>query len=448
MKKLLIVQLDEAYFLYETLQVLEKNQIALKEFEITILANEKEIHKVKENNNFIFYGLTSNFNNVLNTKYDISFNLSLNEVSWDFHSKIHSTHKVGPYIKEGQLIVPDHWSTYLLTLKANAPFLTFHLQDIYKNILGIKRLNPEIRKINRVNRIVYNFFDTSFFSFDEQEKFINLIHQKFPMLPINEISEIDHSSDVSNILYIGPSSLDAVKLCDAGATGIIVSRNFQGFNLLPYENGHLFISTKGKSVSSNILFSFIDKKFVDNSIPENFPYSVYEFDHEHLFGAYLKCLNESDGNYPFYQSYVVLWNYVLSLFETNLDVIQCSKSQLELLKDQRAILAKFIRLHDYAMSALDSIYHEAKEKLANSDVIDAHIKQLKEVESISDKISQAYPLLRPILDFYRIRRAQNDGTTLLVQSENSLLNYSEEHSALQALDELFSVTLRKNEVNI
>ena len=56
--------------------------------------------------------------------------------------------------------------------------------------------------------------------------------------------------------------------------------------------------------------------------------------------------------------------------------------------------------------------------------------------------------LRPVIDFYRIRRGQNTGTTLLEQTQHTFLTYSEEHQALRALLELFTVTLAKNEVSI
>jgi hypothetical protein len=100
------------------------------------------------------------------------------------------------------------------------------------------------------------------------------------------------------------------------------------------------------------------------------------------------------------------------------------------------------------MSSVDTIHQEAKSNSANNDRIQGHLKNLKEMEVITDQISQTNSFLRPILDFYRIRRGQNLGATLLEQSQHSFLTYSEEHQALKAMLELFSVTLSKNEVSI
>jgi hypothetical protein len=100
------------------------------------------------------------------------------------------------------------------------------------------------------------------------------------------------------------------------------------------------------------------------------------------------------------------------------------------------------------MASIDFIHQEAKSANTSSEKIQGHLKNLTEIDVISDQISQSHSFLRPFLDYYKIRRGQNDGGTLLEQSQNSFLVYSEEHQSLQALDELFSVTLRKNEVNI
>ena len=100
------------------------------------------------------------------------------------------------------------------------------------------------------------------------------------------------------------------------------------------------------------------------------------------------------------------------------------------------------------MSSIDTIHQEAKSASANSSLIQENLKNLKEIEEISDKISQSHVFLRPILDYYRIRKGQNLGSNLLEQSQHSFLTYSEEHQALKALLELFTVTLNKNEVSI
>jgi hypothetical protein len=145
-KKLLIIQTDEAYFLFETLQMLERNREALRDFEITLLADPLAVAQIEDGSVTLIPGITTDLPHVLQQSFDVSANFSLNESAWPVHHQIDALQKLGMSMSQGQLSVPDVWSSYLLTLKSRAPFLTFHLQDIFKNILGIKRIQTNKRK--------------------------------------------------------------------------------------------------------------------------------------------------------------------------------------------------------------------------------------------------------------------------------------------------------------
>lgn len=447
MKKLLIIQQDDAYFLFETLQVIEKNQSSFKELELTILVDEKAYKEVYKDSLPILKCLTTNSQSALTKEFDLSVNLSLKDSSWPLHGQVKSAQKIGPYMVDGQLIVHDDWSSFLLTLKAKAPFLTYHLQDCYKNILGLRAVNTATTTNTLIKKIAFGQTAVHLFSGAEQEILIHELARLFPFIPIEEISEIDLVSDVSHTLYIGPANLEALKFCEAGGKGIFLSSHFKGFNFLPYSEGNIVLSSRGERFKAEPLVKFISK--VLNGINDyQTEYSVYTTTHENIFGAHLQSMNNSDDNYPFYQSHVVLWNFLLNLFDTNLEVIKCNDSQVNLLKFNYEVLAKFLRLHDYAMVSVDTIFQETKSQQADGLKIEGHMKNLSEIDALTDQIAVSHSFLRPVLDFYRIRRGQNQGENLSQLSQSSLLTYSEEHQALQALHELFSVTLKKNEVNI
>jgi hypothetical protein len=445
-KKLLIIQQDEAYFLFETIRVLEKNQKVFKDFELTVVVDEKALKIAFQNSHPVFSSLITDSHLVTEKKFDLSVNLSLKEESWDLHGTISAKEKLGPYRKDGQTYVKDLWSSYFMTLKAKAPFLTFHLQDIYKNILGIKSVHTPKLVRSSIRQIALGACATHLFSAIEQENLLHELSMNYPKIPLRDISEIDLISDLTHTLYIGPATLDAVKFCEAGGRGIFLSSDFQGFNLLPYEANHLFLSSRGRSFQAAVLLTFIDNELSGKS-NYNIEYSVYTIEHE-TQGPFLKSHNQSDDNYPIYQSHFVLWNFLLNLYDTNMEISRCSPNQIELLKNNQEVLKKYIRLHDYAMVSIDTIYRESKARPSNVDKIEGHLKNLVDIERITNQIAASHTMLRPVLDFYRIRRGQNETETLCDQSQNIFLTYSEEHQALQALTELFSVTLKKNEVNI
>lgn len=448
MKKLLIIQQDDAYFLFETFLILDGHRDIFKDFDLTLLANPNALKLLDDGSVPLIHGITTDSHKILETEFDLSVNLSLGEDSWALHGKVKAKQKTGPYYSNNQLLIPDSWSSFYVTLKGRAPFLSFHLQDIFKNILGIKRIIPNKQEKRTFNTVVFGFCSTELFPSHEQEKFVTLIHQHHPHLKILDISETDPVSDLSHVLYIGPATLNSLKICEAGGLGIFLTSQFQGFNLIPGEEGNIVVSSRQGKFQAEALLPLIENEIQHKVIPATFQYSVYKITRENLFGSYLESVNTSDDTYPIYQAHVVLWNFVLNLFDVNLEIIQCTPEQITVLSQQMQVLKKLIRLYDYAMSSIDTIHSESKATSADSQKIQGHLKNLKEIEEISDKISQSNSYIRSFLDYYRIRRGQNQGSTLFDQSQHSFLTYSEEHQALQALLELFTVTLHKNEVNI
>jgi hypothetical protein len=448
-KELLIIQQDEAYFLFETFQFLERFKETFKTFKLTLLVDPNSLKQLEDGSCSYSFMVTSNVEQVFANEYDASVNLSLNDFSWDIHGKVKSLNKLGPYKQNDVLFIEDAWSSYYLTLKAGAPFLTFHLTDIFKNIFGIKGVTSQKKEKAYFNQIAFTPSNTKIISGHEQANIIQLLSTRYPQIKIVDTSEVDIISDLSHILYVGPASLDSLKICEAGATGIFLASQFQGFNILPKGESHLFVSARDLHFTAEDLFKLIESKIEQKEIPKNIKYPVYQSDEENVFGGYLNCLTKTcDDNYPIYQSHVVLWNFLLNMFDVNLSITEISKNQSDLLKLQKDTLVKIIRLYDYAMSSIDTIHQEAKSASANSCLIQENLKNLKEIEEISDKISQSHVFLRPILDYYRIRKGQNLGSNLLEQSQHSFLTYSEEHQALKALLELFTVTLNKNEASI
>ena len=439
MRKILLLQLDGPYFLYETVRVLEKNAQALKQFEVTLLVDPKSYESLAKKSLPALKGITTKPADVLSKDFEMSFNLSLDESSWELHSKVSSRKKHGPYYVGTQLMVPDLWSTFLLTLKSRSPFLTFHLQDIYRNILGINAIQKSTQTKTLYKSLVFGFFDTNFISASEQEKLIHTLHDRFPLTRIQDISEIDLVEDLSDVLYFGPASLNALRVCEAGAKGVFVAEHFSGFNLLPSGPGHLQISSLGTRVSADQLLGVLESILKNEDLSVVPGLSFYETAVNPLFGNYLKGVSPADDNHPFYQAHLVLWNFILNLHDVQLDHSKKTASQLQTLKGTQEVLTKLIRLQDYAMSSIDTIYHQAKNEQASAEIVNGHLKNLSDIELTTAKVAEAHAFLRPILDFYRIRRGQNDGNTLLEQAENSLLTYSEEQYALKALQELLTI---------
>ena len=441
LKKLLIIQTDSSYFLLETLNVLAQYESAFQNFETTILVDEKSYQAVRSAFDAI-KGITFSATTVLAKSYDLSINLSLSEISWDFHGGVKALNKVGPYREKSETKVTDFWSSYYMTIKSNVPFLTFHLQDIYKHILGIKKVLPYQKKDNRQYKtIAVGYMNPNVFAAGGQEEFINGLSRRFRFAKVKDISEV--SLNDHDVLYIGPASLEALKL--KPQSSIILASQFQGFNLMPHDDGSYLISTRGEAFKAPQLLDVVEKLIQQETVTDQ-SYSIYQIDTQNHANAYLNVVTTGEEHFPFYQVYTVIWNFLMSLTEVDLPVSETTTAQKTMIEAQNSIIKKLTRLHEYAMVSLDVILKEAKSSSANSETIEGHLKNLSDMDHTFETVAGSQPMLRPILDYYRIRRGQNEGHTLLEQVQNSILTYHEEHQALQAMSELLEKFIQRKSV--
>ncbi len=439
LKQILIIQTDDMYFLHETLQVLSHNSSAFSDSELTFLVSPKNRDILEKNGVTFPPGTTTEVDKVLLKEFDISFNLSLNEAAWEIQRNVKSPKKSGAFYQGEELIVNGVWPAWFLTFKGNTPFVTFHMREIFRNILGVKRRNAEAEHTGLAKTIIMGMSSPDFFPADEQEAFLSGLVRRFPGLQVMDESEVGPEQDHSSSLYIGPCSLKALLLCESGARGIYFGSRFQGLNLFPEKEGTMLVTTSGKKMDAQSLLGIIEIILKEKEMKPASHLSIYRLSMENAFGAYLQCVSGNEISYPFYQAHVVLWNYLLNLLDVNVDIQPPSAEQLSTLEMQTEIVTKLIRLHDYAMVALDGVYKEAKSTESDADKIQKHLATLQEVDETMDKISATNPFIRPVLDFYKIRKGQTDGETLLEKSQNSLLTYSEEHQALKAYEELLLV---------
>lgn len=446
MKRILIIQTDEAYFLFETLQILNSQWSSFHNTELHLLINKDELKKV---NIALKNELQLHFNTATlkDISFDESYNLSLNDQSWKDHESIKSSRKIGAYNSESGLNVKELWSTYLLTLKTRAPFVTFHLRDIYRRILelGIPVLDNSHGR--HIERIVYSPLSSECFRVEEQEKFLRDLSIDFPSIPIIDVSELDDDMELATMLYIGPANFTGCKIVTSGARGFFLQTHFQGMNFIPYKEGQIVISSEGTPFLAKHLTGILEGTF-KGKYKSDIPYNVYFTERESSSNLYLRPHFKTDKTYSFYQSHFVLWNFLLSLEDVSLPLSQSKEDQKSILKDNINVLSKLIALQKYALEATNSVLKQAKAKLVDTKKLEMNLEIIRDYDQTALKIAEGHPLLRPFIDFYHIRKGQTGAFTLQEQAEEALLISHEEHQALSALQELFSVTLNKNEAKI
>lgn len=417
---------------------MEKYFSALPELEITILANASSYAAIRDQFSHLNLRVLLNALEVQRECFDLAVNLSLVESSWKLLEDVQTRQRRGIYYEDGLVKVSDHWATYLLTLKSQVPFLSFHLEEIYKNILGAGQSPMLSADDFKLEKFIFSLTDSSLFPAGEQEALLNLISKKFSGIPILDISEAD-PNDRDGVFYLGPATLHSATM--NYPRNLFIQKIFQGTNLLPTSPAWI-LTSRDKVFSAQEVFGTLEH-ILDPAIerPENVSLYLSRYDEEG--DSFVEQISGSEITYPIYLAYFVLWNFVLGLRDSEPAFPKIHGEQKEFLKIYLEILKKISRFHTYALASLDILLKEGKNSSPDTDVVDGHLENLRQIDETLRKISDSHPMLRPLLDFYHIRRGQNDGKSFREQVENSLLTYHEEHQAFTAFEELLQTLERR-----
>src|SRR5690606_13263908 len=159
MKKILITQLDSSYFVNETLCLLERHALSLREMDITVLCQKESIEKLSH------FGLpkskiVTDINQVADESFDLWFNLTIFNFNQSLIQLIDSPLKKGPWISH------DDWSVHLLMIKEKSLYLNLHLQDIYAGVLGLPQVLIPANQ-QQIKRMIVGHFKPQTMSFQE-----------------------------------------------------------------------------------------------------------------------------------------------------------------------------------------------------------------------------------------------------------------------------------------
>ncbi len=444
MKNILIIQTDGPYFLEETLRTLEHFSDLIINDKTTILVNQNSYESIPSDSRPLIPGVSWNTEEILKNKYDISINMSLDSTSWVIHEKINADYKRGPRIASDKLFCEDLWGLFFLTFKANPPFLTFHLRDIYRNILGFKsNIKNEPQRIKTLKNIIWGKFNTQNISNEFELKIRNQVAQDLPGLRFKEIHEIDLIDNLSDCIYIGPPCSEALRLNEAGATSLLITQRFEGFNLLPYEDGNYLLQTSLDISNTHKVSNSILKILTKSSEPLSLDQNLFAITTKYGFGSYLELVEGKSIVHTFYQAHCILWNFLLNYFELKLTPNELDVKNLNFLTEYDQLATQILKLIDFGINFSEKILSESKNEYPSLKVIQENIKLLDDLENTLFQISNKSLYINQIIDFYKLRRSQNNEEKLIDQAQINLLNFFEQRHALEAFHELITYNTKK-----
>ncbi len=440
MKKILITQVDSCYFLNETFSLLERHILSLREAEITIFCRKESMDKLSAFGAFKNSLIITDMHEIADKQFDQWFNLSVFNFDEHLVQVVHATIKKGPFLSR------DDWSIYLETIREKSLYLNLHLQDIYAGVLGLpKTLVPS--RWGQTKKIVFGHFKPTFFSFQELTELTSNLKKSYPHLEFSSIDEVDYLESQENTLYFGPATIEAIKLCEAGSRCIFAASAFTGTNLLPYGEDHLYVTTHQEALQAKRLepiFNFALTPQVPLSLSS---YSVYQTELT-TGGLYLKAINQSDYIYATYQAFFVLWSYLLGLVETEVGFAHLNQLYTEQFKNIHESCLKISELHYLATREARVIYEEFGKTNSNLTKIQDSLSKILDAQKTLDHFASTHLWFNPLYRFFQLKIKAIDFSHPVEASEDRYLLYVEFYQTLEALKELFTVTLTKNEVSI
>lgn len=436
MKKLLFLQLDDAHFVLETKLFLKRYAHELSGYDLYLCTTQNQISDSPT------YKIIS-LEEIQNHQFEMIFNLSLNEKSWETAKDYSAKYFVGcRYTETENLQVMGHWSTYYLQLKGGTSFLPFHLQDIYKNIVGCKSLALSEEKKWK-DEVIYWQCPR----FINKDVFFILIAQLKERYKNWEFIEGTPQENKPGF-YLGPAG-DQVSLWhDQNHRLFLLKANFEGLHYAPAGDNHWLVNPHQSNPDFTELYKLMIQFCEQLPCKDIKGWEVYQTTQENLFGTSLKALTQTNANFPFYQFHVVIWQYVLNLFDVSLETIQASPKQLETLQFYEEVLTKTSRFQELIVARLADQLEHFDETNFDIKKFQAAISEIQEFEQITSKLAENHPLIRPFLDYYQIQRGQSEFSGLRDQLQDQMLILSEQSGVLKALLELISMTIMNSSSKI
>ena len=439
MKKILITQTDSSYFLNETLSLLERHALSLRNSEVTIFCQQDAVEKLTH------FGLpksklVSDINLIADEEFDLWFNLSISNFDKNLLELINSPLKKGPFLST------DDWSHFLLTIKEKSLYLNLHLQDIYAGVLGLPRMLIN-KGHQKTKRIIFGHFQPQMMCFQELTNLTTNLKKSYPLIEFQTIDEVDYLESHQDSLYFGPATLEAIKLSESGAKCIFVGRYFTGMNLIPYQEECLYITTHGESINATRIEPFIHYALSPQVKLPQTGYSLYQTE---LIdgGLVFNSLNQSDYQYASYQAFFILWSYLLGFSEVRLNYTYLNKMYAQQFKNLYDCLDKVSQLNRYALFNAQTISQELAKDESSTKVIQESNWKIQDIEKSLDQFSAHQLWFNPLYRFFHYKFQQLDPNQIIKSSEERYILYAEIQQTIEALKELFAVTLTQNEVSI
>ncbi len=141
------------------------------------------------------------------------------------------------------------------------------------------------------------------------------------------------------------------------------------------------------------------------------------------------------------RSYRIIWSLVLEDIELSYPSEKLREIDIAKLRNTLFPIAQSFELSEFGKKYSNYIIEELG-KGGDKEKMQVYANRLNEIEKLSESIAATFPALLPLVNFYKVVRSTEKGSSVKVLAENSLLSYSDFGMVLSAMHELLSASLR------
>lgn len=136
--------------------------------------------------------------------------------------------------------------------------------------------------------------------------------------------------------------------------------------------------------------------------------------------------------------YRILWSFYLRGVDANMPMPAIDQSQAALLASHKEGCEQMFELYSFAMKFAKDVLKEARSENPNINKIQEHIKKLSEIDQLSVMTKKNHQLLRPIVDFFFVNKANAVGNNIIDITESNLLSLHEGQNLIKILFDLLN----------
>lgn len=160
-------------------------------------------------------------------------------------------------------------------------------------------------------------------------------------------------------------------------------------------------------------------------------------------GLELKELTENFATHSdvFRDFYKIIWLYYLRGTDTNSNVAQITRETAEKLYEYQKGVSYLFEIYNFGVKYSNKIIEVSESKDIDFKILQDTINKVGEIDKLCSITKKSYPLLKSIVDYFYVNKANAIGDNLIEISQSNLLNYYDASNLVAVLGDFIEKSI-------